>query len=407
VLRNDAEGRTLQTFVRGSDGRLFGLVAKGYYDGAKHADGGEIHVLDATGEKSSVWSTSFTPQRLAAGSDGTLFVAGFGRLAQFTAEGKLLREAAAPHLATVMADKDSLRKAAEAQRGEQVEQYESQLRQYEDLLKDAEKKQADAKPAAEKKPATDAVVAEEPAPQSSSGVSLFGITLFGGSETKYARAAPESNVESYRSMRDALKQMHDEQKAKPLEDIEREIAAQLERVHGIAVSADHVYVATAMSKGYGYAVWRMTHEFTEPKQIVSGLSGCCGQIDIQCHGDELFVAENSRHRVVRYDRDGKRTSAWGKRDRDGAGGGFGSCCNPMNLCFLSDGTVVTSESEGLMKRFSPDGKYDGMLASAKVGGGCKNVAVAVSTDGRHAYFYDQTGSQILVFEQADAAKAPN
>jgi len=73
---------------------------------------------------------------------------------------------------------------------------------------------------------------------------------------------------------------------------------------------------------------------------------------------------------------------------------------------MGDGSVVTSESEGVMKRFSPDGTFAGLIGSAKVGGGCKNVAVAVSTDGKHAYFYDQDGSQIIVFERADSADEP-
>lgn len=34
------------------------------------------------------------------------------------------------------------------------------------------------------------------------------------------------------------------------------------------------------------------------------------KIDVQCRDDKLFVAENSRHRVVCYDREGKRVDAW-------------------------------------------------------------------------------------------------
>ena len=49
-------------------------------------------------------------------------------------------------------------------------------------------------------------------------------------------------------------------------------------------------------------------DFSEPKRIVDGLSGCCGQMDIQCCGDDFVVAENSRKRVVRYDSDGKQVS---------------------------------------------------------------------------------------------------
>ena len=59
-----------------------------------------------------------------------------------------------------------------------------------------------------------------------------------------------------------------------------------------------------------------------------------------------------------------------------------------------------------MKCYSTDGKYASLLGNAKVGGGCKNVAVAVSPDARRAYFYDQQGSQIIVFEKSSAEESP-
>lgn len=78
----------------------------------------------------------------------------------------------------------------------------------------------------------------------------------------------------------------------------------------------------------------------------------------------------------------------------------------MNLCFLEDGEVVTSESEGLVKRFSPSGEFSGLIGKAKVSGGCKNVAVAASPDGKRIYFYDLQGSKIIILSQRETAK-PN
>ena len=77
------------------------------------------------------------------------------------------------------------------------------------------------------------------------------------------------------------------------------------------------------------------------------------------------MAENSRHRVVRYDRDGKSSAAFGKRDRDGVGAGFGGCCNPMNLCFDSAGDLLVAESDGKVKHFTPAGKYVGLVGVAR------------------------------------------
>jgi hypothetical protein len=405
VLRDKKNSRNLQTFCIGPDGRLFGVVAKSFYDGAESAEGGEIRVLDASGKETATWTTKFTPQRIAAAPDGSIFIGGSGRLLQLTADGMSVAEVESPHLKVVLADKATLRKAAEEQHAENVRQYEDQLKSFDEQVKDLKerlKKEEESK----KKPGDkDAKKngdknAEKPAAAASS---IFGFFSSSGDDDS---GSLKSQLEQFQQIQNSYKQMLDREKKKTLEDVEREIASRLQRIHGVAASADAVYVATAMSKGYGYAVWKMNRDFGDAKEIISGLSGCCGQIDIQCKGKELFVAENSRHRVVRYDADGKKLGAWGKRDRDGAAGGFGGCCNPMNLCFAGDGSLVTSESEGLMKRFSPDGKFAGLMCSAKVGGGCKNVAVAVSSDGKHAYFYDQDGSQIIVFDRIDSSEEP-
>jgi hypothetical protein len=399
VLRGTEGNRTLQTFCLGADGKIFGVVAKSPYDVAASDAGGEIRVLAADGTEQASWKLAFTPQRIAAAPDGPIYVGGSGKLARIV-DGKQDLTVDSPHAAAVLADKESLRKAAEEQRATVLQQYEAQLKEFDEQIRALEEQQ-------KTKTKTDEPKEEAAAPQptTTSRFSLF--SLFGGGTT--VAAAPPSNeqqLRQYRQMKKSYEQMIARQKERTIEDVESDILARLNRIHGIAVGADAVYVATAVTKGYGYAVWRMTRDFTDAKQIVTGLSGCCGQIDVQARGDELFVAENSRHRVVRYDRDGKRLDAWGQRDREGLAGGFGGCCNPMNLCFTGDGMVVTSESEGVMKLFSPDGKYSGVLGNAKVGGGCKNVAVGVAPDGKYAYFYDQQGSQIIIFERSDSAAEP-
>jgi sugar lactone lactonase YvrE len=129
---------------------------------------------------------------------------------------------------------------------------------------------------------------------------------------------------------------------------------------------------------------------------------------LQVAGDEVYVAENSRHRVVRYDSEGKKLTAFGKRDREGLGEGFGGCCNPMNLCFTSEGNLLVSESNGIVKRFTPDGKYLDMVGTAGVPEGCKNSAVGVSSNGDYVFYINVRNSQIVVLERqpAEAAAAP-
>lgn len=164
-------------------------------------------------------------------------------------------------------------------------------------------------------------------------------------------------------------------------------------VAGIATSKTDLFVT--MRVGFSFAVVRFTHGFGEPKQIVDRLRGCCGQMHIVATDGVIYAAENARKRVVRYDREGKELGAWGKDGREGIEG-FGGCCNPMNLCFGPDGALYTSESEGRVKRYTPDGRLLGLVGLPKLGGGCLNVAVGTNADGSRVYVLDRTNNLIRV-----------
>jgi hypothetical protein len=174
------------------------------------------------------------------------------------------------------------------------------------------------------------------------------------------------------------------------------MTSRLRIINAVAVSAKDIFIVCGEAKGFGFAVWRMDHNFKNPKQVLSGLTGCCGQMDIQVSGDKLLVAENTRHRFACYDRNGKSLGAWGRSGKDNEPGTFGGCCNPMNLRATGQGDIITAESEGFVKRFSPKGEYLGFVGVAKLQGGCKNVAVAVSPDNQRIYFCDQPGSRVIV-----------
>jgi sugar lactone lactonase YvrE len=158
------------------------------------------------------------------------------------------------------------------------------------------------------------------------------------------------------------------------------------------------------TKGYGFALWRMDLTFGSPKKVLSQLSGCCGQMDVQVQGDKIYVAENTRHRVAIFDRDGKAAGAFGGKGRESKGAEFGGCCNPMNCRITSDGDVYTAESEGIVKKFNAKGEFVAHIGTVKLTGGCKNVAVAASPQGDKVYFCDLPGSRFLVLEQS--TKAP-
>ena len=164
-------------------------------------------------------------------------------------------------------------------------------------------------------------------------------------------------------------------------DIEQMMAART-RITALAVTEKDLFVCVT---GNGYEVWRSNHDFTEPTKVLDRLSGCCGQMDIQASGDQLLVAANTKFQVAIHDRDGTPVSSFGKRDRE-AIDGFGSCCNPMNIRCCSNGDVLCAESSiGNIKRFNAAGELVGYIGKAKIGIGCKHVAVA-HDDVRDRYY---------------------
>jgi hypothetical protein len=137
---------------------------------------------------------------------------------------------------------------------------------------------------------------------------------------------------------------------------------------------------------------------SEPVQLATGLSGCCGQFDIQANEDYLLLAENTKFQVGMLDHDGKRISSFGKSSRLG-GDGFGGCCNPMNVRCCDNGDILTAESSiGTIKRFNQAGELVGLIGKAKIGGGCKHVALGFdkARDRYYIQFEDKNGICVLV-----------
>jgi len=184
------------------------------------------------------------------------------------------------------------------------------------------------------------------------------------------------------------------------------------KASGIAFTKKDVFVCfgTGWSLRSLSTIIRFSRDLEEPKIIAESLHGCCQRLDIVARDGFLFVAENARHRVLKMDREGKFLTKWGKRDRMGAKG-FGSCCNPMNLCFGDDGVLFTSESGlGRVKRYTPDGKYLGLVGHVGVerfnragrqAASCSNIPVAVSKDQSRIYVLDFTANIIRVMAKIE------
>ncbi|MDB5387553.1 MAG: SMP-30/Gluconolaconase/LRE-like region [Planctomycetaceae bacterium] len=393
-VANTKAGEKLEDFCVDADGRIFALLAPagpndgggvsllGALFGAKpSAKKGPpfacaVHVFDADGKLSEKWPVEFSGQAISTAPDGTILVGGDGRVARFDVHGKKLLEAESPQMTYINKNPEEMRARAKEQLESDRATYSEQVKQFEEQL--LELKKSKKAPKDSKKPAKDEAADE----------SEFDI---------------RTNEQSLKQMVSLYKQQLQVLEKKTVEETLQEVLMGAKRTHSLSASDKDVFVTCPAMAGYGYGVWRTDEKFGQAKEIVKSLSGCCGQMDVQCRNGELYVCENSRHRVVRFNREGKIVSEFGKRDREGEGENFGGCCNPMNLCFSKDGNLYVSESNGAVKHFTPDGKYLGMVGVAKVDAGCKNSCVAVTADDSRLYYIDINKSQIIVLARNDDA----
>ena len=329
---------------------------------------GEIRVLSPEGKILDKWSIDIKPDAMNIGPDGMVYVAGGGKILKLSEGGEILLTKDAPHVSHLMGSREALAENIKSQAKQRAKSYETMIKQRQTMIDKLEEK-----------PEADRTDAEK------------------------------RRLASYKQVVEQLKGIVKKQGGTELteEQLEKQVDAAIRQkslVSSISVTDSAVYVTCRMVKGYGFEVWRLNGEFEDAKQIVEGLRGCCGQMDVHARGNELFVAENARHRVARYSNDGKLLNTWGKGDRKGIEG-FGSCCNPMNVCFGPGEIVYTAEdTTGRIKKYKPDGTLLGVVGRVKVVPGCKDVSIAATPDGKTVYMVDITRGQIVVMTEKDAAE---
>ncbi len=346
----------LQTLTVDGKGRILGLVARPRSYGAPiKATTSEIHVHSADGTLEGIWTVAFHANSINTGSDDKVYVAGDGTVAVFSRDGKQEMVVQLPHIKELLANPDLLKKRAE-------QQIENQKKSF----------AASQKSITEQKKKLETIKPEERTAIQKKQLAQYELIL-----KSYANSA-----KYYDSL--------------TVESVVEQLTARMRTINGIAISEKDVFIACGEAKGFGFAIWRMTKGLKEAKQLLSGVSGCCGQMDIQVSGQDFLLAENTRHRFSRYSREGTLLGSWGKNGKESEPGCFGGCCNPMNLRALQTGDIYTAESEGIIKHFSATGEFLDIVGQVSLTGGCKNVAVGASPDGSKVYFCDQPGSRIIV-----------
>lgn len=334
----------------------------------------------------------FAPTALNFDSDGTLYVAGNSNMAKIGLDGKVIQKSATPNLM----DADNLRAKAkaklEAEREEMSASYKNQIEMIDKAI--AIKKKGENKgdkPADEEK--TDDTKQDGSESEAEGQV-----------DDAYVEQLTQISMDELENMRKSYNEYLKQFKVgEPIQDAELDAAiAGMGQVRSIAIGDEDVFVTCAANLGYGYDIWRVNKEFQEAKVVVKGVSGCCGQMDIQAKGTQLYVAENTKFRVGIYNQKGKLTSKFGNQDRTGKTG-FGSCCNPMNIRCLDNGDVLTAESSiGTIKRYDSAGNLIATIGKAKIGGGCKHVALGHDPKlDRYYMMYEDEAAICVLVNQKD------
>jgi hypothetical protein len=327
----------------------------------------EIRIFGKDGSYSSSIELAVKPEAINVAPGNTILVAGQGKLLRLSAEGEVLVEAGSPHGDALRENKAELREDVIKQHAQQAEMLPQMLQAYDSAIEQLEKQIEDLDDGAEKTTMEDT------------------LTLY----------------------QDAKSQLADQfgEQAEPEELTEEKIAELVEAslqykmsIASISATAEAVFIACRAPAGYGYDVWRTDADFQDGEKIITGLSGCCGQMDVQVCDEGVFVAENSHSRVRRFDTEGKSICDWGKSS-EGVDG-FGGCCNPMNLAFGADGSVYTAEdTTGRIKRYSSDGELLSVVGAADLVPGCTKVSIGVDSTGDQVYMLDISRNHVAVMSR--------
>lgn len=362
----------LHTFCVGPQGNLFAGVGNGE---------GLVRVYDCGGGFVKSWSTAVVAEAINAAPDGSLLVAGAGRLLRYTLDGELLLDKPAPHVASLLENKQKLREQIIVQIKQTAQRYGVQMKTYKQTIKRYQDKIAKLQA---KEQLTDADKQKQ--------------AMYGRYIESLSRAIKRLEQVAPRPANQEPAEEQIQQRIKSL------IAAKA-KVAAISAAADDVFLTCSAQTGYGFDVWRTDDQFESAIKIVTGLRGCCGQMDVQASDDGVFVAENTRKQVRRFDRDGKLILEWGSTRAQGLLG-FGSCCNPMNLAFGPGGDVYTAEATtGRIKRYHIDGTLASLVGTVELVPGCKKVSIAVNGDGSRVYMMDMTRNHIIVMSRQETEPA--
>ncbi len=297
----------------------------------------------------------FSPTAIDLDPSNTVYVAGEGKVCKMTTAGKILQMSETPN----MAGKD-----IEALKKEALEDYKKQMEQTVESF------------AKQKEQLTEKIGKIEEVEEAD--------------RTKLQVA----QLKSFQQQLESISQFSVPESLDPA--LADHLISSKFRVPSLCATPNYVFLTTAAKSGFAYAIWRVDTNFENPKELIPQVSGCCGQMDVEADEEHFYVADNTKFCVTVYDIDGEKIDSFGKRAAKNDNG-FGSCCNPMNVCCAKNGDMLTAESSiGKIKRFDAAGKLVAYVGRARIGAGCKHVALGFDSARDRYYIQYQDKNQICI-----------
>ena len=388
---NSTSRDKLTTFAVDRQGRVIAGVT---------GDKSLLRVFNAEGDQVAEWPLPVPPEAVNVGPKGDVYVGGAGKLLLLDGKGGVSKVRETPNLAGAKDAAVTIQKKVQERARQDINaKQQERIRTYAKRLADIDKKIAvidrELKAIADEAstgPDFDDKE-EEQREQERKGLLKQRTTLTRlGKNLKTTIAAAAGNRNNAPGQATA---------AEPQPPSVDQLVAAQARIASISASTTDVFFTCSSSTGTGFDVWRTDLDFEQGRKIGESLRGCCGQMDVQANDNGVYVAENTKHRVSCYSREGKSVLDFGSRER-GSDASFEGCCNPMNVAFGPGRSVYTAEAgSGRVKRFSADGTFMELVGAVELVPGCKKVSIAVSPKGDRVYMLDITRGHIVVMASSE------
>ena len=389
---NTGSREKLTTFAVDRQGRVIAGVS-----GEKSI----LRVYNSEGAQLAEWPLPVPPEAVNVGPKGDVYVGGAGKLLLLDSEGAVSKVRATPNLAGAKQAALTIQKKVKERARQEIDaKQRDRIRTYTKRLADIDKRIAaidrELKAIADEASSGPDFDADEEKQREQERRDLLKkrTTLARlGENVKKIIATPTGGRETASGQGTAAI-------AEPQPPSIEQLVATQARIASISASTTDVFFACSSSTGTGFDVWRTDLDFEQGRKIGESLSGCCGQMDVQANDNGVYVAENTKHRVSCFNREGNPVLKFGSRER-GSDAGFEGCCNPMNVAFGPGKSVYTAEAgNGRVKRFSADGTFMELVGAVDLVPGCKKVSIAVSPKGDRVYMLDITRGHIVVMSSS-------